>query len=81
MMDAPWMPFCWQRELTQAFTWPVVQKVQSQLSSSERADKNDDSPVTVADYGAQAVVAWSLARADPSSRLSMVAEEDSASLT
>ncbi|KXZ44070.1 hypothetical protein GPECTOR_74g684 [Gonium pectorale] len=57
------------------------QVVQRQLSSEERVDKKDDSPVTVADYGAQAIVAWSLQRSDPSSRLSMVAEEDSAELS
>ncbi|EFJ43494.1 hypothetical protein VOLCADRAFT_65837 [Volvox carteri f. nagariensis] len=58
----------------------LCQIVQRQLSAEERVDKKDDSPVTVADYGAQAVVAWALQRADPSSRLSMVAEEDSAEL-
>ncbi|KAG2449003.1 hypothetical protein HYH02_005757 [Chlamydomonas schloesseri] len=58
----------------------LCQEVQRQLSAEERVDKKDDSPVTVADYGAQVVVAWSLQRADPSTRLSMVAEEDSAEL-
>ncbi|GLI69961.1 hypothetical protein VaNZ11_014706 [Volvox africanus] len=58
----------------------LCQIVQRQLSAEERADKKDDSPVTVADYGAQAVVAWVLQWADPASRLSMVAEEDSAEL-
>ncbi len=88
-----------------------MQDVQRKLSSEERVEKQDDSPVTVADYGrsspgpallptcrlaqlarppsspgpallagAQALVAWSLQRADPTQRLSMVAEEDSASL-
>lgn len=55
--------------------------MQQQLSDAEKVDKQDDSPVTVADYGAQAVVAWALRRADPGAALSMVAEEDSASLT
>lgn len=54
--------------------------VQQQLSDAEKVDKQDDSPVTVADYGAQVLVAWALSRADPSVKLSMVAEEDSASL-
>ena len=110
----------------------MQQVVQQQLSTSEKVDKPDDSPVTVADYGngqpqasaasasiknstwgvlpdsengkaispppptnqlvpysvvlfsgtsgAQVVVAWSLSRSDPGSRLSMIAEEDSASL-
>eukprot|EP00879_Flechtneria_rotunda_P017178 GHRR01017991.1.p1 GENE.GHRR01017991.1~~GHRR01017991.1.p1 ORF type:complete len:409 (+),score=126.91 GHRR01017991.1:145-1371(+) len=58
----------------------LCQKVQQQLTSTEKADKQDDSPVTVADYGAQALVAWALQRADPSSKLSMVAEEDATDL-
>jgi hypothetical protein len=57
-----------------------LQTVQQQLSDAEKVDKQDDSPVTVADYGAQVVVAWALSRAEPSVKLSMVAEEDSASL-
>ena len=118
----------------------LVQVVQRQLSDAEKLDKNDDSPVTVADYGArctagvlapsrpagrararscsparaptpphptphthhttppppahapgnrcpndpagaQAVVSYVLQQADPTTRLSMVAEEDSVSLT
>ena len=31
-----------------------TQAVQTQLSEAEKVDKLDDSPVTVADYGAQA---------------------------
>ena len=31
-----------------------AQAVQTQLSEAEKVDKLDDSPVTVADYGAQA---------------------------
>ncbi|WIA11614.1 hypothetical protein OEZ85_011718 [Tetradesmus obliquus] len=58
----------------------LCQRVQQQLTTSEKADKDDASPVTVADYGAQALVAWVLQRADPSLKLSMVAEEDSADL-
>ncbi len=30
----------------------LLQRVQQQLTSSEKQDKQDDSPVTVADYGA-----------------------------
>ncbi|GBF92606.1 SAL1 phosphatase [Raphidocelis subcapitata] len=58
----------------------LCRTVQQQLSDAEKVDKLDDSPVTVADYGAQALVAWALSRADPGARISMVAEEDSASL-
>lgn len=58
----------------------LCKEVQQQLTHHEKVDKQDDSPVTVADYGAQVLVAWSLSRADPSTRLSMVAEEDSNSL-
>lgn len=103
----------------------LLQNVQQQLTSAEKQDKQDDSPVTVADYGvcgggasqvlaatwqqlavcssrcrsrivvlalaltaaardgdagAQALVAWVLRRADPSAKLSMVAEEDAADL-
>lgn len=54
--------------------------VQRQLGEAEKQAKQDSSPVTVADYGAQALVAWSLARASPGVKLSMVAEEDSESL-
>ncbi|CAG9462656.1 unnamed protein product [Pedinophyceae sp. YPF-701] len=54
--------------------------VQQQMRSADREDKADDSPVTVADYGAQAVVAWALTRAFPEARLSLVAEEDAADL-
>lgn len=59
----------------------LCKKVQAGLSlTDEKVDKVDDSPVTVADYGAQAIVAWILQR-ESGSAPSMVAEEDSASLT
>ncbi|KAG7669803.1 hypothetical protein KSW81_007948 [Nannochloris sp. 'desiccata'] len=54
--------------------------VQSQLKSAEKMEKDDSSPVTVADYGAQALVAWSLQRTLPHQKLSMIAEEDSVDL-
>eukprot|EP00200_Dunaliella_tertiolecta_P000683 CAMPEP_0202359124 /NCGR_PEP_ID=MMETSP1126-20121109/12530_1 /ASSEMBLY_ACC=CAM_ASM_000457 /TAXON_ID=3047 /ORGANISM="Dunaliella tertiolecta, Strain CCMP1320" /LENGTH=431 /DNA_ID=CAMNT_0048952449 /DNA_START=103 /DNA_END=1399 /DNA_ORIENTATION=- len=60
----------------------VCETVQRDLAESEKVDKQDDSPVTVADYAAQAVVAWSLSRsqaATQGTRLCMVAEEDSSS--
>lgn len=56
--------------------------MQLQLNDAEKVDKLDDSPVTVADYGAQAVVTWALTRTGgQGTSFSMVAEEDSASLT
>ena len=44
-------------------------------------EKDDSSPVTVADYGAQALVSWSLLKTLPGQKLSMIAEEDSDDLT
>ena len=64
----------------------LCERVQATLGSGEKSDKEDDSPVTVADYGAQALVAFSLTRTttspslSPSAPFSMVAEEDSADL-
>ncbi|CAL8471122.1 g10664 [Coccomyxa elongata] len=58
----------------------LCQRVQLQLKDGERTDKADDSPVTIADYGAQVLVAWSLQRSLPNKPFSMVAEEDSADL-
>ncbi|CAD7695494.1 unnamed protein product [Ostreobium quekettii] len=59
----------------------LCQVVQQELRLSEWEDKDDSSPVTVADYGAQAVVAWVLSKAGlHEGPLSLVAEEDSTSL-
>lgn len=58
----------------------ICKAVQLQLSEQEKQTKNDDSPVTVADYAAQAVVAWSLSRSLPGEPLGMVAEETSEEL-
>ena len=63
----------------------LCERVQATLGTGEKSDKEDDSPVTVADYGAQALVAFSLTRGPglssaPSAPFSMVAEEDSADL-
>lgn len=62
-------------------------KVQSTLSlSDEKQDKQDESPVTIADYGAQSIVAWVLQRESKGVHLPsaqhflMVAEESSESL-
>jgi hypothetical protein len=57
-----------------------VQAVQLQLKNSEKVEKGDSSPVTVADYGAQALVAWSLKRSFPDRPLSMIGEEDATDL-
>lgn len=59
---------------------PRSQAVQTQLKRGEASEKDDSSPVTVADYGAQALVAWSLLRSFPGQPISLVAEEDSADL-
>jgi hypothetical protein len=57
--------------------------VQRALRAEDRRDKDDASPVTAADYAAQAAVAWALRRAalpGDAGKLSMVAEEDSEDL-
>uniref|UniRef100_A0A7R9YUZ8 3'(2'),5'-bisphosphate nucleotidase n=1 Tax=Chlamydomonas euryale TaxID=1486919 RepID=A0A7R9YUZ8_9CHLO len=59
----------------------LCKEVQTQLGDAEKEDKSDDSPVTVADYGAQVLVAWVLQKSCAPARLSMVAEEDSTTLT
>ncbi len=56
----------------------LCQSVQQALVSEETLAKKDKSPVTVADYGAQAVVHAELARAFPQDPI--VAEEDTAAL-
>lgn len=56
----------------------LTQHVQRGLLSSETATKDDASPVTVADYAAQAVVCRALQRAFPAD--SIVAEEDASDL-
>lgn len=58
----------------------TLQAVQVQLKKGEKSEKDDESPVTVADYGAQALVAWSLRRSFPGQPISLVAEEDAVEL-
>ncbi|KAI7841336.1 hypothetical protein COHA_004954 [Chlorella ohadii] len=58
----------------------LCQAVQVQLQRGEKTEKDDESPVTVADYGAQALVAWSLQRSFPGQAVSLVAEEDAVEL-
>ncbi|KAF7842957.1 SAL1 phosphatase [Senna tora] len=58
----------------------LCQKVQKALLQSDVHSKSDKSPVTVADYGSQAVVSFVLERELPSEPFSLVAEEDSGDL-
>jgi 3'(2'), 5'-bisphosphate nucleotidase/inositol polyphosphate 1-phosphatase len=58
----------------------LCQAVQVQLTAGEWAEKEDGSPVSVADLGAQALVAWSLHDSFAGAPFSMVAEEDAADL-
>ena len=51
----------------------LCRETQSVLRSNERVQKQDDSPVTVADFAAQAIVSERLRRAHPSIKL--IAEE------
>ncbi|CAH2043591.1 unnamed protein product [Thlaspi arvense] len=58
----------------------LCQKVQKALLQSDVQSKSDKSPVTVADYGSQAVVCLVLEKELNSEPFSLVAEEDSADL-
>ncbi|XP_059433177.1 SAL1 phosphatase-like [Corylus avellana] len=58
----------------------LCQKVQKALLQSDVQSKSDKSPVTVADYGSQALVSFVLERELPSESFSLVAEEDSGDL-
>ncbi|MED6192311.1 Ca(2+)-binding ATP:ADP antiporter sal1 [Stylosanthes scabra] len=58
----------------------LCQKVQKALLQSDVHSKSDKSPVTVADYGSQALVSLVLERELPSEPFSLVAEEDSGDL-
>jgi len=62
----------------------LCRAAQRALRDGDRRDKDDASPVTAADYAAQAAVAWALRRSalagDAGALLSMVAEEDSEAL-
>ncbi|TYI08481.1 hypothetical protein ES332_A09G005200v1 [Gossypium tomentosum] len=57
----------------------LCQKVQKALLQSDVQSKNDKSPVTVADYGSQALVSFVLQQEFPDN-FSLVAEEDSKDL-
>ncbi|XP_021861766.1 SAL1 phosphatase [Spinacia oleracea] len=58
----------------------LCQKVQKSLLQSDVQSKLDKSPVTVADYGSQAVVSFVLEQELSGDPFSMVAEEDSGDL-
>lgn len=58
----------------------LCQKVQKSLLQSDVQSKLDKSPVTVADYGSQAVVSYVLEQELSTEPFSMVAEEDSGDL-
>ncbi|CAI9758336.1 unnamed protein product [Fraxinus pennsylvanica] len=57
-----------------------LEKVQKALLQSDVQSKYDKTPVTVADYGSQAVVSYILEKELPSMSFSLVAEEDSEDL-
>ncbi|KAK4753298.1 hypothetical protein SAY87_022096 [Trapa incisa] len=59
----------------------LCQRVQRRLVSAAAAEnhvlsKDDDSPVTIADWGVQAIVSWLLSESFGSQNVSIVAEED-----
>eukprot|EP00252_Welwitschia_mirabilis_P016449 TRINITY_DN3628_c0_g1_i1.p1 TRINITY_DN3628_c0_g1~~TRINITY_DN3628_c0_g1_i1.p1 ORF type:complete len:385 (+),score=82.20 TRINITY_DN3628_c0_g1_i1:215-1369(+) len=58
----------------------LCQSVQRSLLQTDSKDKLDRSPVTVADYGSQALVSFVLAKELPAGSLSLVAEEDAEDL-
>ncbi|KAL4183738.1 hypothetical protein AMTRI_Chr11g156560 [Amborella trichopoda] len=58
----------------------LCQAVQFELLQSDVQSKLDKSPVTIADYGSQALVSFVLERELPSESFSLVAEEDSGDL-
>ncbi|XP_075660639.1 3'(2'),5'-bisphosphate nucleotidase 1-like [Castanea sativa] len=58
----------------------LCQKVQKELLQSDVQSKSDKSPVTVADYGSQALVSFVLENELSSESFSLVAEEDSGDL-
>ncbi|KAG6517378.1 PAP-specific phosphatase HAL2-like isoform X1 [Zingiber officinale] len=62
----------------------LCQRVQSRLVAREKGkvtSKEDNSPVTVADWGVQALVSWLLSNYFGSEHISIVAEEDVSTLS
>ncbi|XP_042482090.1 SAL1 phosphatase-like isoform X2 [Macadamia integrifolia] len=85
LRTAPIASMSYEKELTAAKTAASVaarlcQKVQAALLQSDVQSKSDKSPVTVADYGSQALVSFVLERELQSESFSLVAEEDSGDL-
>ncbi|XP_050205658.1 SAL1 phosphatase [Mercurialis annua] len=85
----PFRPLCvsmsYDKELAAAkkaasLSARLCQKVQKALLNSDVQSKSDQSPVTVADYGSQALVSFVLQRELSSQPFSLVAEEDSEDL-
>ncbi|ESQ43029.1 hypothetical protein EUTSA_v10013845mg [Eutrema salsugineum] len=56
-------------------------RLPSSTNGGHVKSKDDDSPVTVADWGVQAIVSWVLAEVFGGENLSIVAEEDTESLS
>lgn len=57
----------------------LARGVQRDMLAADAVSKSDDSPVTIADYGCQAVVAYLLSK-EGGGKFEMIAEEDSSSL-
>lgn len=75
------MPYAREREVAVAAVEAasaLCQSVQAELVDEASMDKQDKSPVTVADFGAQALVVHTLTEAFP--ELPLVGEEDAAEL-
>ncbi|XP_062096334.1 SAL1 phosphatase-like [Humulus lupulus] len=82
---AAFSPMAYDKELAAAkkaasLAATLCQKVQKALLQSDVHSKSDKSPVTVADYGSQAVVSFVLEKELPAESFSLVAEEDSGDL-
>ncbi|KAL6993003.1 Ca(2+)-binding ATP:ADP antiporter sal1 [Sarracenia purpurea var. burkii] len=85
LVNAPVASMAYNKELAAAkkaasLAARLCQKVQKAIMQSDVLSKSDKSPVTVADYGSQAVVSFVLERELPSESFSLVAEEDSVDL-
>ncbi|XP_030498884.2 SAL1 phosphatase [Cannabis sativa] len=82
---AAFSPMTYDKELAAAkkaasLAATLCQKVQKALLQSDVHSKSDKSPVTVADYGSQAVVSFVLEKELPTELFSLVAEEDTGDL-
>ncbi|CAN6459268.1 unnamed protein product [Victoria cruziana] len=82
---APILAMGYEKELSVAkkaalLAAQLCKKVQKSLLQSDVQSKTDKSPVTIADYGSQALVSFVLQQELPSEPFSLVAEEDSSDL-